>query len=50
MNEFYMVDFTLGETYYFKNKDKAFEFLWRAYLNSAEYDTEEDMEIARVSQ
>lgn len=47
MNEFYMVDFTLGETYYFKNKDKAFEFLWQAYLNLAEYDTEEDMEIAR---
>lgn len=47
MNEFYVVELTHGEAHYFKNKDKAFEFLWQAYLNLAEYDTEEDVEIAR---
>lgn len=47
MNEFYIVEFTLGEAHYFKNKDKAFEFLWRAYLNSPECNSEEEMDTAR---
>lgn len=46
MNEFYVVEFTHGEAHYFKNKDKAFEFLWQAYLNLAEYNSEEEMDIA----
>lgn len=47
MNEFYMVEFTLGEAHYFKNKDKAFEFLWQAYLNSAECNSKKEMDTAR---
>ena len=49
MNEFYMVQFAWGAPYYFKDKDKAFNFLWQTYLNDASYNTEEEMEAARKS-
>lgn len=53
MNEFYMVQFAWGAPYYFKDKDKAFNFLWQTYLNDACYDNEEEyalgMEAARKS-
>ena len=33
MNEFYEVKlYTDGQYYYFKSKDKAFNFLWQEYL------------------
>ena len=49
MNEFYEVGFEWGETYYFRDKDKAFEFAWQSYLNNASYNTEEEMEADRKS-
>lgn len=48
-NEFYMVEFDWGDTYYFRNKDNAFVFAWQSYLNDAPYSTEEEMEADRKS-
>lgn len=42
-NEFYEVVFDWGDTYYFHNKDKAFEFAKQSYLNDAAYANEEEM-------
>lgn len=43
MNEFYEVMFDWGETHYFRDKNKAFEFAKQSYLNDAFYGTEEEM-------
>lgn len=42
-NEFYEVIFDWGDTYYFHNKDKAFEFAKQSYLNDAAYADEAEM-------
>lgn len=42
-NEFYEVTFDWGDTYYFRNKDKAFEFAKQSYLNDAAYANETEM-------
>ena len=45
MNEFYTVEFSGGSFYFFKNKDKAFEFLWQEFLNIHALDySEEELE------
>lgn len=31
-NEFYRVDVDYDDSYYFKDKDKAFAFLWQKFL------------------
>ena len=31
--EFYEVTFVNGISYFFRNKDKAFDFLWQEFLN-----------------
>ena len=43
-NEFYVVDFDWGDTYFFHNKDNAFAFAKQAYLNSAPYSNDKEME------
>jgi len=48
-NEFYMVEFDWGEQHYFKDKDKAFAFLWQSYLNDSAYNNDEEMEADRNS-
>ena len=42
-NEFYEVVFDWGDTYYFHNKDKAFEFAKQSYLNDGAYADEIEM-------
>lgn len=32
-NEFYAVEFPGDSFYFFKDKDKAFNFLWQEFLN-----------------
>lgn len=32
-NEFYCVDIRDDDTYFFKDKDKAFSFLWQKFLS-----------------
>ena len=41
-NEFYAVELSRNDFYFFKSKDKAFEFLWQEYLN--EYAVERTQE------
>ena len=43
-NEFYVVDFDWGDTYFFRNKDKAFAFAKQGYLNAAPYNDDKEME------
>jgi len=43
-NEFYMVEFDWGDTYYFRNKDNAFAYAKQAYLNYAPYNDDKEME------
>ena len=42
-NEFYEVVFDWGDTYYFRNKDNAFEFARQSYFNDAAYADETEM-------
>ena len=34
MNEFYAVIFYGGDEFFFKDREKAFAFLWQTFLNS----------------
>lgn len=44
-NEFYAVEFPGDSFYFFKSKDKAFEFLWQEFLNIHVLDySEEELE------
>ena len=44
-NEFYAVEFPGDSPYFFKDKDKAFEFLWQVFLNMYVLDySEEELE------
>lgn len=45
MNEFYEVMFDWGETHYFRDKDKAFEFARQSYLNDATLSTGTEEEL-----
>lgn len=48
MNEFYVVSFDCGLLYFFKNRDKAYDFLWQNYLNNLSgYETDADINKAK---
>ena len=48
MNEFYVVSFEYGELYFFKNRDKAHDFLWQSYLNNLSgWETDADINKAK---
>lgn len=46
-NEFYCVHLEYGEDYYFKDKDKAYDFLWQTYLNNCTYESDDEMRDAK---
>ena len=46
-NEFYKIEFECGEDKYFKNKDKAFDYLWQSFLNDGDYSSDEEINAAR---
>lgn len=47
-NEFYCVQMNDCRPYFFKDKDKAFEFLWQCFVNAnAAHFTKEELQDAR---
>ena len=48
MREFYSIHLEDGEIFYFQNKNKARDFLWKTYIdNMSGYETDEDVEKAQ---
>ena len=46
-NEFYCVAMANGENYFFKDKDKAFSFLWQQFLNANGHWSDADLKDAK---